>query len=141
MSDDLTPKQEAFAQAYVETGNASEAYRRAYDAENMKPTTIMVKACHTLALDKIRARVGQLQGEAFERHEMTMDAIAGMLMEDRDFAHTMGAPSAAVSASNGLAKLFGYGAENVNLSNPDGSLARAPVYKMVDKDDGDSAAG
>jgi phage terminase small subunit len=26
----LTPKQEAFAQAYIETGNASEAYRRAY---------------------------------------------------------------------------------------------------------------
>jgi phage terminase small subunit len=25
----LTPKQEAFACAYVETGNASEAYRRA----------------------------------------------------------------------------------------------------------------
>lgn len=28
----LTPKQEAFAQAYVETGNASGAYRRAYNA-------------------------------------------------------------------------------------------------------------
>ena len=27
----LTPKQDAFACAYVETGNASEAYRRAYD--------------------------------------------------------------------------------------------------------------
>jgi len=26
----LTPKQEAFALAYVETGNASEAYHRAY---------------------------------------------------------------------------------------------------------------
>ena len=26
----LTPKQEAFCRAYVETGNASEAYRQAY---------------------------------------------------------------------------------------------------------------
>ena len=37
---DLTPKQEAFACAYVETGNASEAYRRAYDvAPDCKPNT------------------------------------------------------------------------------------------------------
>jgi hypothetical protein len=31
MADKLTPKQEAFAQKYVELGNASEAYRFAYD--------------------------------------------------------------------------------------------------------------
>lgn len=36
----LTQKQEAFALAYFETGNASEAYRRAYNAENMKPESI-----------------------------------------------------------------------------------------------------
>ena len=28
----LTPKQELFAQTYIKTGNASEAYRTAYDA-------------------------------------------------------------------------------------------------------------
>lgn len=36
----LTPKQETFCLAYIETGNASEAYRQAYDAENMKPDTV-----------------------------------------------------------------------------------------------------
>ena len=35
----LTIKQEAFARAYVETGNASEAYSRAYNAENMQQIT------------------------------------------------------------------------------------------------------
>ena len=40
----LTAKQEAFARAYVETGNASEAYRRAYNAENMKQESIAVRA-------------------------------------------------------------------------------------------------
>ena len=29
----MTPKQELFAQAYIETGNASEAYKRAYDTQ------------------------------------------------------------------------------------------------------------
>ena len=33
---DLTAKQEAFALAYVETGNAAEAYRRAYDVRAVK---------------------------------------------------------------------------------------------------------
>ena len=36
MSNQLTPKQEKFAQVYVECGNASEAYRQAYNAENMQ---------------------------------------------------------------------------------------------------------
>lgn len=133
MSDDLTPKQEAFAQAYVETGNASEAYRRAYDAENMKPTTIVVKACQMLSRDNIRVRVAELQGEALERHEMTVDTLAALLMDDRDFAKENGAPAAATSATLGLVKLFGHGSENLNLSNPDGSLAREPRYNLVDK--------
>jgi len=41
----LTPKQERFVQEYLATGNASEAYRRAYDAENMSSAVISVKAC------------------------------------------------------------------------------------------------
>lgn len=131
----LTPKQEAFAQAYVETGNASEAYRRAYDAENMKPTTIMVKACNTLAMDKIRARVGVLQGEALERHEMTVDVIAELLMEDRDFAREEGAASAAVSATTGLAKLYGLLSDKVDLSSSDGTMTpREPRYGLIDGD-------
>ena len=39
-STSLTIKQENFCQVYVETGNASEAYRRAYDAKNMKSETV-----------------------------------------------------------------------------------------------------
>ncbi len=36
----LTPKQEKFCLAYLETGNASEAYRRAYNAAKMKAATV-----------------------------------------------------------------------------------------------------
>lgn len=42
--EELTPKQEAFAQRFVETGNASEAYRQAYNAEAMKAETVHRKA-------------------------------------------------------------------------------------------------
>lgn len=129
----LTPKQEAFAQAYVETGNASKAYRRAYDAENMKPTSIMVNACRLLQQPKVALRVAGLREDALERHEMTVDTLTALLMDDRDFAKENGAPAAATSATLGLMKLHGLGGENVNLSNPDGSLAREPRYNLVDK--------
>ena len=41
----LTPKQERFIQEYLATSNASEAYRRAYNAEKMSPVVVNVKGC------------------------------------------------------------------------------------------------
>ncbi len=77
----LTPKQEAFARFYVETGNASEAYRRAYDAENMSPETIKVKASQLLAQDNVAVTVRAIQGEAAQRHDITLDKLTFMAME------------------------------------------------------------
>jgi len=57
----LTPKQEGFCLSYIETGNASEAYRLNYDAENMKPATIKVKASELLNNGKVTARLAELQ--------------------------------------------------------------------------------
>ena len=64
----LTPKQEAFAQAYIETGNASEAYRRAYDvAPTTKANTTYVDACKLLDHPKIVQRLSELTEAAAER--------------------------------------------------------------------------
>lgn len=60
----LTQKQEAFALAYFETGNASEAYRRAYNAENMNPNVIHNKASALMAKGEVRVRVEQLRAKA-----------------------------------------------------------------------------
>ena len=105
----LTPKQEAFAQAYIETGNASEAYRRAFNVRpNTKPESINVNASKTLADAKVSQRVAELKAEHAKRHEMTVDDIRQMLLEDRTFAREMETPAAAVSATMGLAKLYGH---------------------------------
>lgn len=74
--DALTPKQEAFARAFVETGNASEAYRRAYDVSpSTKPETVNRKAVEVLKNGKVTARVDELQAEIAERHNVTIDRI------------------------------------------------------------------
>ena len=103
----VTQKQEAFARAYVETGNASEAYRRAYDAARMKPEAIHVNASKLLADTKVALRVDALQEKHAKRHDITVDRITEMLLEDRTLARSNDQPAAAVSATMGIAKLHG----------------------------------
>lgn len=50
----LTIKQEKFCDIYLETGNATEAYRRAYDCGNMKYDTIVKRAGEMLNKGVIR---------------------------------------------------------------------------------------
>lgn len=60
----LTQKQELFALAYIETGNASEAYRRSYDASRMKPETVNESGSRLLADRKVGARIDELRQAA-----------------------------------------------------------------------------
>jgi hypothetical protein len=104
----MTPKQEAFARAYVETGNASEAYRQSYDAENMGDNTIHVHASKLLRHDKVRIRIEELQERAAKKHDVTIDSLLAELEEARKIAiANPRSVSAAVSASMGKAKLAG----------------------------------
>jgi phage terminase small subunit len=53
----LTPKQDAFVLAYLETGNASEAYRRAYDTSSKRDATINNSAYELLRHPEIARRI------------------------------------------------------------------------------------
>ncbi len=75
----LTAKEEAFCRAYVETSNGSEAYRRAYNAANMKPESIHRKAVEVKAKGRVTARIEELQAKVAERHDVTVDYIIGGL--------------------------------------------------------------
>lgn len=104
----LTEKQEAFARAYVEVGNATEAYRRAYDAENMSVEAIYVEACRLLQHPKVSLKVDALKAKHQKRHEITIDKLTEWLQEalNKAMAEPKGA-SAAVSAVLGIGKLHG----------------------------------
>lgn len=75
----MTPKQEAFALAYVETGNASEAYRRAYNAENMSERAIAVEASRLLGHPAVSLKVTSLRKAAEERTGITVDRVLNEL--------------------------------------------------------------
>lgn len=77
--DMLTPKQERFCNYYIETGNASEAYRRAYDARKMKPDSVNRKAFELLENVKIAARVRELQEEFNRKSDLTKEEALRIL--------------------------------------------------------------
>jgi phage terminase small subunit len=127
----LTPKQEAFARAYVETGNASEAYRRAYSADKMSEKAVKVQACRLLKHPNIALTLERLRVEHAQRHNVTVGSITAMLQEDRKKAHAAGQIGAAVSASMGLAKLHGLIIDRGRAHVTSESLRSEPVSETA----------
>ena len=121
----LTAKQEAFCLAYIETGNASEAYRSAYKADRMKPATINRKAAELMDNGKITARLQQLRAPIMERHNVTVDSLLLELEEARQVALGAETPQsgAAVTATMGKAKLCGLDKQIIDLRSSDGSMS------------------
>lgn len=75
----LSIKQEKFCNYYIECGNASEAYRRAYSCSNMKDESINVKAFELLNNGKITVRVKELQEELKKKSDITKEEVLNML--------------------------------------------------------------
>ena len=104
----LTPKQEAFALAYVETGNAAEAYRRAYDVRAATTHSTIYSAASRLVADpRIYARVLELQDQLRSLTLYSIKDAFDEYEEARQLALTEANPSAAVAAVTGKVKLFG----------------------------------
>lgn len=135
MADGLTPKQEAFSQVYVETNNASEAYRRVADVgEDTKPESIWQAASRMLANVKVSSRVMELQQAHAERHDVTIDSLTEELNEARAQAQLdpKGA-NAHVAAVMGKAKLHGLITDKKELGGKDGG----PVQVLISGKDAD----
>ena len=119
MAENLTIKQENFARAYIETGNASEAYRRAYDAENCAAETIRVKACELLQNGNVAVMVEELKADHAERHEVTVDSLTVRLDSAYDVARDNKQASAMVSSVAVTAKIHGMITDKKQIVNND----------------------
>lgn len=132
----LTIKQEAFCQSYVELGDASEAYRKAYDADKMKPESIHRKAKEVKDNVKVTARILQLQGEIKQRHNVTVDSLIAELEEARQKALSAETPqsSAAVAATMGKAKLTGLDKQIVEMRGAIGLNLNKSLTELFEDD-------
>jgi len=74
--DRLTEKQEIFAQTlFAGKVTQREAYKLAYNCDNMKDKTIDEKACILAKDAKVRARIKELQDELKERNIVTAEEV------------------------------------------------------------------
>ena len=73
MSNILTTKEEIFVQCLVEKKSQREAYKFAYNCENMKDESIDVKASNLFKKDKIRLRYEELINELKQQMFYTVE--------------------------------------------------------------------
>ena len=124
ISPTLTPKEHTFALAYVESGNATEAYRRAFTVDRMNEATMRREAHSIVHRPRVAEAIKSLQAEHLARHCVTVDRLTKELEWARREALTQGQASAAVAATMGKAKLFGLVVENKAITRGEGIIFR-----------------
>ena len=131
----FTDKMELFCLAYVETGNASEAYRRSYDTSKMADKTAQREGYNLLQNPLVQARIEELRIKVMERHEITVDTLLAELEEARLKALSAETPqaAAAVGATMGKAKLLGLDKKIVELTGKNGAPIETKSTVKVDQ--------
>jgi phage terminase small subunit len=129
----LTPKQDNFCRLYIELGNASEAYRQAYDAEDMNQNTVNKNASVLLENPKIATRLEQIRSEHMKRHNLTVGDLLEELEEARQAALGADNPqsSAAVAATMGKAKILGLDKQVIDHQSSDGTMSVGALLQQI----------
>lgn len=83
----LTPKKERFCLEILKGSNQSDAYRVAYDAENMTNKTINEEASRVMADDKVKLRIAELREDSrniyLEKYSITLDEKLVAYLNDK----------------------------------------------------------
>jgi len=107
-------RHEIFAQELAKGATQTEAYLTAgYKGDKTaasRPSTNV----------NIQRRVAALKADAAVRARKSMDDILEQLDDDRQFAREMEAPSAAIQATMGQAKILGYDKQLIEHTGKDG---------------------
>ena len=115
----LTGKQENFCLAYLETGCASEAYRRSYDARRMTARTVQNKASLLLQNEKVQAYLEALRQPVRERAQVSLEGHLRELEVLRDRAKEEGKYAPAIQAEVARGRAAGLYVERAKV---DGEL-------------------
>lgn len=126
----LTEKQERFCLAYIETGNASEAYRMAYKPKKGSDATANREGKRLMDNPKIATRLEELRAPVREKAQITLEQHLDDLKRLRDLAESDGKFSAAVTAEINRGKASGLYVEKVDHTSSDGTMS--PKGKTLD---------
>lgn len=128
----LTPKQERFAQIYVDINNASEAYRQAYES-TAKPESVHVAASRVLNEPAVTARIQEIRTELEElalwRRTDSIKVLSTIAKDD----HPENKRSDRIAAVKELNSMFGWKRQEVKHS---GNIDQ-PLVVVLDHEDDD----
>lgn len=99
------PRHEAFCLYYIETGNATESYARAYNRKNDK--TSEANGSALLKRTEVQLRLAKVRKAHAETHGVTVASITAELEEARTAALDAGQYAAAINAIVHKAKMHG----------------------------------
>ena len=141
----LTIKQENFCNYYIECGNASEAYRRAYSCGGMKDETVNRMAYDLINNRKIAARVAELQAEQKAKSDVSKEEIIRLctdvirgknvtdVLEDRNGRKSARTISKTWAVER-LCKMLGFdSAMEVKLKQDDEDMTRDEILKELER--------
>jgi len=106
----LTPKQDAFCQAICDGMSQSDAYRRAYDAEKMKPESVNNLAYRLIEKVEIKSRIKELKSKLESKQLWTREQSINKAVEAIEMASKNGKPLEILKGVEVLNKMHGYDA-------------------------------
>lgn len=118
-ADKLTGKQELFAQGLADGLTNAEAYRRAYNAADMKQSTIHVEGCKLAQHPKVAKRVDEILAEKKAKHSMLTERQTDRVWRNVwRLAEGQGVPPSVQQAALALAaKMAGMLTDKVEIEN------------------------
>lgn len=103
----LTAKQEAFCLAFIESGNASDAYRKAGYSPGMSDKSVNEAASRILKNSKVVARLAAIRKPAAEAAGITLESHLERLQHLSEIAERRGQMNAAITAEIARGKASG----------------------------------
>lgn len=127
----LTAKQEAFCQGIADGLGQADAYRAAYDAEDMKENSVYVNASKLMKNAKVMQRIAELKSQVQEKQLWSREMSVKALVQ----AYREGSGSVKVAAVKELNAMHGYN-EPAKL-NISGNLVNRIRREVIDDADAD----
>ena len=127
----LTAKQEAFCQGIADGLGQADAYRSAYDAEDMKENSVYVNASKLMKNAKVTQRIKELRASVEEKQLWSREMSVKALVQ----AYREGSGSVKVAAVKELNAMHGYN-EPAKL-NVNGNMMHEIVRKVIDDNPND----
>lgn len=116
MKNELTPKQELFAQSVASGMTQAEAYRTAFNASKMKAETVIQAASRLMTDSNITARVSALRKPIIEKAGITLKSHLRRLEELSIAAELAEQYSAAIAAEVARGKAAGVNIEKTEVN-------------------------